>query len=168
LRLIHTPTLAVTFGAEPQSITITAYPAATVDAQAIGTFDGLPFELIEQDEIVHCPVMSRVTLHVWERRLPGLVGHGRDERRQLARLLGRLGRRRAGLGLFQLVARVRVGLRKRRSNGREQETSDGCSKTEVSPRCHSSTRTSRNMPDSMWKNRWQWYAQRPSASARTR
>ena len=32
----------------------------------------------------------------------------------------------------------------------------------------SSTRTSRNMPASMWKSRWQWYAQRPRASAVTR
>jgi hypothetical protein len=119
LRLIHTPTLAVALGAKPQSIAITANPAATVDVQAIGTFSGLPLELIEQDEIAHCPVVSRVTLYVWERRLPGLVRHGRNERRQLARLLGRLGRLSVGLGLFLLVAGVRVGLGKRRSTGRE-------------------------------------------------
>jgi hypothetical protein len=149
LRLIHTPSIAFAFGAEPQSITITAYPAATVDAQAIGTFDGLPLELIEQDEITHCPVMSRVTLYVWERRLPGLVRQGRDERRQLTRLLGRVGRLSVGLGLFLLVAGVRVGLGKRRSIGREQKASDGCNKSEVSRPSHSSTRTSRNMPASM-------------------
>ena len=77
------------------------------------------------------------------------MGHGRNEGWQLARLLGRLGRRKAGLGLLLLVAGVRIGLRKRRGTHREQEGSDGRDQSEVWPLTHSSTRTSRNMPASM-------------------
>ena len=35
-------------------------------------------------------------------------------------------------------------------------------------RLHSSTLTVRIIPASMWNSRWQWYAQLPKASARTR
>jgi hypothetical protein len=131
LRFTYTPTLAVAFGAEPQSIAISANPATTVDAQAAGVVGRLPLELVEQDVVVQCPVVYRVTLYVWERRLSGLLCHGRDERRQLARLLGRLGRRRVGLGLILLVAGVRVGLRKHRGTGREQKANDGWSKSDA-------------------------------------
>ena len=149
LRLTDAAIFAVAFGAEPQSIAITADPATAVDAHAVRAFARLPLELIEQDEVAHCPVVHRVTLDVRERRLSGLLRHGRDERRQLAWPLGRLGRRSAWAWTVLLMAGVRIGLRQRRRCGREQKASDGREQVgSVTPR-HSSTRTSRNMPASM-------------------
>ena len=45
---------------------------------------------------------------------------------------------------------------------------EGDGKDERGLHARSSTRTSRIIPASMWYSRWQWNAQRPSASARTR
>ena len=146
LRLTHAPTSPSPFGAEPESITITANPATAVDVHAIGAFDRLPLELIEQDVVAHRPVMHRVTLYVWERRLSGLLRHGRYERRQLA-ASGRPGRRRVGLGLFLLVAACgsacanagALVVSRRPTTAANGGVAAG----------HSSTRTSRNMPASM-------------------
>jgi hypothetical protein len=148
LRLTHTPTFAIAFGAEPQAIAITANPATAIDAHTIAAFDRLPLELVEQDVEAHCPVVHRVTLYVRERGLSGLLRHGWNERRQLPWLLGRVSLRTTGRRLFLLVAGVRVGLRKRCGIRRQQEASDDCDNSEVPP-THSSTRTSRNMPASM-------------------
>ena len=56
----------------------------------------------------------------------------------------------------RLEASDRGGLRRSGQQGHREE------------RLHSSTLTSRIIPASMWNSRWQWYAQRPSASAVTR
>ena len=81
LRLTPPATLAVAFGSEPQTIAIAANPAAAVEARAIATSARLPFELVEQDVVAHCPIVHRVTFYVWERRLSDFLRHGRYERR---------------------------------------------------------------------------------------
>ncbi len=57
----------------------------------------------------------------------------------------------------------RMILRGRHAAGGQCEGEQGRSK-----RLHASILTSRIIPASMWYSRWQWKAQRPSASARTR
>ncbi|WP_228114378.1 hypothetical protein [Stenotrophomonas sp. MYb238] len=66
-------------------------------------------------------------------------------------------------GPMAVMARMRVlrgGVAGGRGQGDEQQGSGR--------RLHASILTSRIMPASMWYSRWQWKAQRPSASARTR
>ena len=62
----------------------------------------------------------------------------------------------------RVVAGMRVLCERRAAGGQGEE------QQRVGKCLHASILTSRIMPASMWYSRWQWKAQRPSASARTR
>ena len=152
---VEAAVVALAFGAEPETVAILADPAARIPGDATGGA-ALPLELIEQHEIVHRAVMHRVPHHVGERGDAVGGGHRRDERRQLDGgrqvrrvILPRRHRRRWGV----LVRRVRCLRRGQRRKRRDEHRQRELASHDCRP---SSTRTSRNMPASMWNSRWQW------------
>jgi hypothetical protein len=126
LRVADTTTLAIALGTKPQSIAVTTDPSATVDVDPVRAIAGLPLELIEQHEVVHCAVVYGVALHVWERGLPFLVGDWRDERGQLRLcLMLMFGRWRLLCGGLLLLMSG-VSILSRRHHGQSQrQDSDG-------------------------------------------
>ena len=88
LSLADTAVLAVTLGTKPEPIAIAADPAFRIDIQAGPSCDRLPFELIEEQEVVQRSVMYRVTFEIVGKRSPAIVvSDGRNERRQFLRRL---------------------------------------------------------------------------------
>ncbi len=100
------------------------------------------------------------------------VGRGTVLRVVPGMWIGGSGWRRGVGGMHSVLPRLRCDgttrvrrmiLRGRHAAGGQCEGEQGRSK-----RLHASILTSRIIPASMWYSRWQWKAQRPSASARTR
>ena len=162
--------------AEPEPIAIAAHPPRGIHGEdrTAGLFGRLPLGLFEQRQVIDGAIVRRVmTLDVGKRRAAIVVGQTRDEGRQfLTRIVRRgvLRRRSIRSRLVVHVTGMRIGwrigrrlrgwlgrLREPRGRGREQHQQD---KVRDEPKRsrgldHSSTLTSRNMPDSMRYSRWQ-------------
>ncbi|WP_225766132.1 hypothetical protein [Stenotrophomonas sp. Marseille-Q4652] len=86
--------------------------------------------------------------------------------------IGGSGWRRGVAGVHSVLPRLRSdGMARVRGmilRGRHTAGGQGEGEQGRSQRLHASILTSRIIPASMWYSRWQWKAQRPSASARTR
>ncbi len=85
LPLVKPTVFALPFGTKPEAIAVRADPAPGVPARAAAVAARLPFELIEQDEVVHGVVVNAVALHIRKRR--SAVGVG-QRRRTFGRLRG--------------------------------------------------------------------------------
>src|SRR3990170_3257751 len=83
--VIHVSFLWCPFGAEPESIQVTADPSLGVPTQTARSVADLPFQLIEEDEVVDRIVARRVAVYVGKSRAAILVSHGWNGRRQLGR-----------------------------------------------------------------------------------
>ena len=148
------------FRAQPDAVDVTADPRVPFPRRA-AIPRVLPFEPVDQPVGMDALVMHFVP--VQRRRERG----GADGFTRLVRMF------RVFVGPFVLrvrsVVRVLRMLRDRtRRQGHQHRHADRGSDTPADVRAHSRTSTSRIIPDSRWYSRWQWYAQRPSASARTR
>ena len=168
LRLVETAARALPFGAKPQPVAILTDPAPGIPTEAAQAISGLPLELIEQHEVVHGVVVHRVPRDIREGRRPIGIGERRDERRQLdgrwaggrrlvrGVVLGGRGRGRRGRCLRRAML-VRSGRRLRLCRQWAAQHQPGHETSKHGPHdCRpSSTRTSRNIPASIWNSRWQ-------------
>jgi hypothetical protein len=147
---------SVTFGPEPESIAVAADPSSGIDVHTRAASVRLPFELIEQHEVVQRPVVDSVSSNVGERSFAVLISQWWNESRQLRKRVlvlrmidGFTGRgfllaRGLGLGFVLFVSGV---LRETRRTAEDEKREAG--EGSVKESRHSTTLTSRNIPASM-------------------
>ncbi len=105
---------------------------------------------------------QRVTrVRIGGRRMIGMPGMWIDLGRSVVHAMR--GMRVGGLGRGVMVAGVCILRGGIAGRGGQRDAQQG-----TGHRLHASILTSRIIPASMWYSRWQWKAQRPAASARTR
>src|SRR5687768_87133 len=138
--------LRFAFSPEPETVDVAADPAGVLEIDAAAV-TALPLQLIEKHEPVDWPVVYRVPFKAL-RECCGPVGvrHGGDRLFWLVLRLLRRRRHVSGVILYRFRHRRRW-LRRLLPPGQD----GGCHQHRKD--IHSSTLTSRNMPDSMWYRR---------------
>src|SRR5690606_30019442 len=184
--------------AQPDPVDVASQPALQLPALSVAVVAVPRFEPIDEQEPVDAGAVAHPVVQLGKRGRAVGVGQHRDRGARLrGGGSGPGGRRRFSGGVLRMVhlrmvhlrvvhLRVvdnRLGflgrryflwvlmlmlLRQQRCARNPCQHGDNQRQEAKASARHSTTRTSRIIPASMWYSRWQWYAQRPRASARTR